>query len=116
VLPAAQRLRRRQDFVETVRRGRRLPDSGLVAHWVLDPGVQTNGARVGFVVSRAVGPAVVRNRLRRRLRHLCAAHIEELPPGTRVVIRTSPRAAAASSAVLAPVVERMFRAIGSAGR
>ena len=40
--------------------------------------------RVGFSVGRAVGPAVVRNRLRRRLRALStsAARDGRLPPGS----------------------------------
>ena len=32
-------------------------------------------SRVGFVVSKAVGGAVVRNRVKRRLRHLVAAEL-----------------------------------------
>jgi ribonuclease P protein component len=49
--------------------------------------------RVGFVVSRAVGNAVMRNRVKRRLRHLAAPHIDQLPAGTGVVVRALPRAA-----------------------
>jgi ribonuclease P protein component len=57
--------------------------------------------QAGFVVSRAVGNAVTRNRVRRRLRHLLAPRLATLPPGTRVVVRALPAAAAASSAQLA---------------
>jgi ribonuclease P protein component len=56
--------------------------------------------RVGFVVSSAVGPAVVRNRVRRRLRHLAADQLRRLPDGTLLVLRARPAAAAASSAQL----------------
>ena len=52
--------------------------------------------RVGFVVSRSVGAAVVRNRVRRRLRHLAADQIDRLPPGSRVVVRALPGSAAAT--------------------
>ena len=43
--------------------------------------------RVGFSVGRAVGPAVVRNRLRRRLRAIstAAARTGQLPPGAYLV-------------------------------
>ena len=34
------------------------------------PSIATTTARVGFVVSKAVGTAVTRNRVKRRLRHL----------------------------------------------
>ena len=58
-------------------------------------------ARAGFVVSKAVGNAVVRNQVRRRLRHLVRDRIGALPPGALLVVRALPAAAGASSAVLA---------------
>ena len=48
------------------------------------------------MVSRAVGAAVVRNRVRRQLRHLVAARLGGLPAGTTLVVRALPSAAAAS--------------------
>jgi ribonuclease P protein component len=53
-------------------------------------------ARAGFVVSKAVGNAVVRNRVRRRLRHLVRERLAELPPGSTLVVRALPAAAEAS--------------------
>ncbi len=49
--------------------------------------------RVGFVVSKAVGNAVIRNRVRRRLRHLSRPLLERTPQGTCVVVRALPPAA-----------------------
>ena len=49
--------------------------------------------RVGFVVSKAVGNAVTRNRVKRRLRHLCRPLVDELADGTVVVVRALPAAA-----------------------
>jgi ribonuclease P protein component len=64
-------------------------------------------ARVGFVVPRAVGNAVVRNHVTRRLRALCAARLDRsegvsagFPPGSRVVVRALPTAADSSYAAL----------------
>ena len=48
--------------------------------------------RVGFVVSKAVGNAVTRNRVKRRLRHLCRPLVDELEDGTVVVVRALPAA------------------------
>ena len=45
--------------------------------------------RVGFVVSKAVGNAVVRNRTKRVLRALMSARIGGLPEGVDVVIRAN---------------------------
>ncbi|TWH67477.1 ribonuclease P protein component [Micromonospora olivasterospora] len=56
--------------------------------------------RAGFVVSKAVGPAVVRNTVRRRLRHLVRERLAALPPGSTLVVRALPPAAEASYARL----------------
>ena len=55
-------------------------------------GVGRQGPRVGFVVSRALGNAVTRNRVKRRLRHLAAAHLANTPDGIDIVVRALPRA------------------------
>jgi ribonuclease P protein component len=63
-------------------------------------------ARVGFVVPRAVGPAVTRNLVRRRLRHLLRDRLHRLPAGSRCVVRVLPPAAAASYPALAAALDR----------
>lgn len=50
-------------------------------------------SRAGFVVSKAIGNAVIRNKVRRRLRHIVRTHLAELPPGTDLVVRAMPAAA-----------------------
>jgi ribonuclease P protein component len=60
---------------------------------------------VGFVVGRAVGPAVTRNQVRRRLQHLIAARLDRLPAGTRLVVRATPGAAGRSSAARADALD-----------
>jgi ribonuclease P protein component len=50
-------------------------------------------ARAGFVVPKAVGKAVIRNKVRRRLRHLIRERLAALPPGATVVVRALPGAA-----------------------
>src|SRR5262245_32240647 len=62
--------------------------------------------RAGFVVSRAVGGAVARNRVRRRLRHLMRDRLVSLPAGTDVVVRALPGAATRSSAALGVDLDR----------
>ena len=52
--------------------------------------------QVGFVVSKAVGDAVTRNRVKRRLRHLVRARVETLPGGSVTVVRALPASATAT--------------------
>src|SRR3954468_21017991 len=71
VLPVHQRLTSPATFREVVRRGRRCGGPMLVAHLLVTEGaLTTSPPRVGLVVSKAVGPAVTRNLVKRRLRHL----------------------------------------------
>ncbi len=68
-------------------------------------------ALVGFVVSKAVGNAVVRNRVKRRLRHLARAHVPALPGAAVLVVRALPPAAGASYAELGADLERCLRRV-----
>jgi ribonuclease P protein component len=64
---------------------------------------------VGFVVGRPVGGAVVRNQVRRRLQHLVAARLDQLPVGARLVVRATPDAAGRSSAALGDALDAALR-------
>ncbi len=46
--------------------------------------------RVGFVVSKAVGNAVVRNRTKRVLRALMRTRLSQLPDGVDLVVKANP--------------------------
>jgi ribonuclease P protein component len=101
VLPSENRLRRREDFATAMRRGRRAGRRHLVVHLSsgTDPHVARESAlpaRAGFVVSKAVGNAVVRNRVQRRLRHLIRERLPGLPAGSLVVVRALPGAGVAA--------------------
>jgi ribonuclease P protein component len=100
VLSAAQRVRHGADFAATIRGGRRAGRDTLVVHLLLEEPAQASTARAGFVVSKAVGNAVVRNRVRRRLRHLVRPLLGDLPDGSLLVVRALPAAAGASFATL----------------
>ena len=80
-----------------VRRGRRAGSRTLVVHLATGEG---DAVRIGFVVSKAVGQAVIRNRVKRRLRHLAREQLSStearLPGSAVLVVRALPAAAAAS--------------------
>ncbi|MGW7050223.1 ribonuclease P protein component [Streptomyces sp. NPDC054887] len=108
MLPTENRLRRREDFATAVRRGRRAGRPLLVVHLRSSgatdphaPGESVPRPRAGFVVSKAVGNAVVRNLVKRRLRHLVRERLSELPPGSLVVVRALPGSGDADHAQLA---------------
>jgi ribonuclease P protein component len=122
VLPTENRLRRRQDFATAVRRGRRAGRPLLVVHLrqaaappgaaaATDPhaGGSVPPPRAGFVVSKAVGGAVQRNLVKRRLRHLVRDRLPLLAPGSLVVVRALPGAAAADYADLARDLDAALR-------
>jgi ribonuclease P protein component len=112
VLPVDQRLRDSSAFRRTVRSGRRCGGPALVLH--LGAGSST-GPRVGFVVSRAVGNAVTRNRVRRRLRHLVKQRLADLPVSAELVVRALPRAAGLGSAELGTELDRCLVRVRSTG-
>ncbi|WP_433792812.1 ribonuclease P protein component [Actinoplanes sp. CA-252034] len=105
MLAAAQRLRRSADFAAAIRGGRRAGRETLVVHLLVDEPAFASTARAGFVVSKAVGNSVVRNRVQRRLRHLVRPLLDELPAGATVVIRALPPAAEAAYETLATDLE-----------
>jgi ribonuclease P protein component len=111
VLPAANRLTDGDRFRVAVRNGRRAGSATLVVHLAEDQ--DGTDPRVGFVVSRAVGNAVTRNRVQRRLRHLVREHLSALPGTSLLVIRALPAAAQASGAELDADLRRCLRRVSA---
>lgn len=110
MLSRESRLTSSQDFSRVVRHGRRAGARTLVVHLDVEPGGPQ--PRVGFVVSKAVGPAVVRSRVKRRLRHLCRGRISGLPRGALVVVRAlAPSATAGHAALEADLDHALRRAL-----
>ncbi|MFT4217803.1 MAG: ribonuclease P protein component [Micropruina sp.] len=87
MLARAARLRTAEDFRSTIRRGVRCGRPGLVLHMVR---TDNPPSRAGFVVSKAVGNAVARNRVKRQLRHLVADRLVRAPFDLDVVVRALP--------------------------
>jgi ribonuclease P protein component len=126
VLPAHARLRRREDFTRLLRTGHRAGRSTLVVHAALGGSVSSDGpgpvdgsatsvaeasTRAGFIVSKAVGNAVMRHRVARQLRHLVRDRLTALPPGSAVVVRALPAAAGQPSEALGRDLDAALRRV-----
>jgi len=67
--------------------------------------------RVGFVVSKAVGNAVVRNRTKRILRAVMSARIGRVPEGVDVVIKANPELPGTPHALLVQDLDRLLATV-----
>jgi ribonuclease P protein component len=67
--------------------------------------------RIGLVVSKAVGNAVVRNRTKRVLRALMSARVAALPDGVDVVIRAKAGLPGTPTSVLAQDLDRLLTTV-----
>ena len=101
MLPARVRMRKQSEFSVAIGQGSRAGRRLVSGHLMVRGSAQDEPPRIGFVVSRAVGGAVQRNKVRRRLRHLARRYLDSLPGGSLLVVRANPPAAAARQADLA---------------
>jgi len=102
------RVRGRSSFERLARSGSRVRTGVLWCTFVPDPLVSP--PQVAYAIGRAVGPAVTRNLLRRRLRSLLRQEYPHLPAGL-YLIGASPAAAERSFSELAADLERLMSRI-----
>lgn len=75
IFPAKNRIKKRRDFVSIRNRGRRLKTPHFYIHVLSENG----GLRLGVTVSKRVGNAPVRNRVKRLLREFFRLNYDKLP-------------------------------------
>ncbi len=98
-------LRRRSDFLRVQRRGARRVGTAFVALSVPAEG----GSRVGITVAKTVGNAVVRNRLRRRVKGILDRGAFGGPPHRDLVLIARPGAGDLASDALAADLARLLQ-------
>jgi ribonuclease P protein component len=105
-----KRLRKRAEFL-AVRRGEKRRGRLFLLELLVRG--DTAAPRVGFTVTRKVGNAVVRNRIRRRLREAVRVHgADDMQPGNDYVIVGREEALAASFAEIGTELSRRLRRAG----
>ncbi len=95
--PRSGRLLRHADFERVYQQGRRHFSASMTVfylprlEWALGKAAEVKGLRIGFTVGRALGGAVQRNRMKRRLRE--AVRLNRPWPGAAVDVVINPKKA-----------------------
>ena len=88
--PKAVRILRRSDFRKVYDEGSRFSCPYFAAFCLKRAGPETepaeDGPKVGFTVTKSLGKAVVRNRMKRRLREAVRLNLAGLPPSWMIVL------------------------------
>ena len=116
MLPPRHRLRTSADFAAVLQGARRAGGSRSGSRLVVVHANSTDARagqppRVGLVVSKAVGNAVVRNRTKRVLRALMSARIAQLPDGVDVVVRANASLPGSSTQALGQDLDRLLTTV-----
>lgn len=121
MIAGANRLRRHADYQRVYRSSRKRFSKQMSYFFLLrDPHSTSEnsgssrllaGPRVGLTVSRAMGKAVQRNRIKRRMREAVRLHIAELHAPVDLVLHPSRRVAEIEFSLLERDVAQVFQAI-----
>src|SRR5260370_13649553 len=108
LFPREARLVRRGEFDSVYRAGKRRSSSHFTVFFRANALPQS---RFGFSIKKALGGAVVRNRIRRRLREIVRCHRLEIPAGWDIVIHPKSSAAGAEFAALTAELLRVVQGV-----
>ena len=81
--PRSERLTRKVEFEQIYREGEKGVNHAFVCYVVRQT---EQGRKIGYAVSRKVGPAVVRNRIKRYIREFYRLHRAQVPQNIQVVL------------------------------
>jgi ribonuclease P protein component len=98
---------RSSDFRRVYQQGAKISSPFFVAFCAREE--EAAGARIGLTVPRALGTAVVRNRIKRRMREAIRLQFASLSPEWSIVINPRKTVTEAPFGQLRQEVERLFR-------
>ena len=107
MLNKANRLNKHGSYAYVYRKGNRLSEPDVVLFYT----APAHSVRVGFSVSNKVGKAVVRNKVKRRLRSAVQNRIPSMR-GCQAIVLAKPGAADKSFETLSGEVERLLYKAG----
>jgi ribonuclease P protein component len=108
----SSRLLKHAEFERVYRNGKRHFSSNMTAFFLKrSQAAATGGPRLGFTLSRALGGAVERNRIRRRVREAARLNLSLLTAPVDVVINPKKSAVNADFRLLAQEVRAAFQTI-----
>jgi ribonuclease P protein component len=122
VFPKASRILKHSTFQSVYEGGRRHFSTNMTFFYILQPaGEAKSGAQVGITVGRALGGAVDRNRIKRRVRDLVRHNLgtlnialAERSLSAEIVINPKKAALSVDHEILRAELERGFNVIASA--
>jgi ribonuclease P protein component len=106
--PKGSRILRSSDFRKVYDEGFRFSCQHFAAFCLACDG-QADGAKAGFTVSKAMGKAVVRNRMKRRMREAVRLHLGSLDSKWRVVFNPRKPVLDATREAIERDVERLIQ-------
>jgi ribonuclease P protein component len=111
--PREARLVRRGEFDAVYRAGKRRSSSHFTVFFRAN---ELSQSRFGFSIKKALGGAVVRNRIRRRLREIVRCHRLEIPSGWDIVIHPKSSVVRVEFAALAADLLRLLKSPPNANK
>ena len=109
-LPKDERIRKSDDFTRILRGGKRARGRLLDFRWCVDGPAEESPNRIGVAVGRRIGNAVLRNRLKRRIREAYRRNKGELPcRGISMIILATPQLVGRSATEVEEEIRRLLR-------
>jgi ribonuclease P protein component len=112
--PRTAKLLKHSDFQRVYKSGKRHFSGSMTVFYLPRPDAADAGPRIGITVSRALGGAVDRNRIKRRMREAIRLHLAALTSSMDLVFNPKKVVATVAFAALEQEVSRSFEVIEKA--
>lgn len=109
--PRTAKLLKHSDFQHVYKSGKRHFSGWMTVFYLPRTGASTPGPRIGVTVSRVLGGAVVRNRIKRRMREAIRTHLASLTADVDVVFNPKKLVLDAEFTHIEQEVKRAFEVI-----